>query len=84
MMMFRWSNKQPGIQKIRNLCGHYQDIYDWKSPLNKRSGLPFNTAVYGESLVYFHIFEALNGTFEVQFFFLQVFILYLIKDTYSM
>ena len=40
-MMFRWINKQPGIQKFWNLCGHYQDIYDWISPLNKWSGLPF-------------------------------------------
>ena len=41
MMMFRWTNKQPGIQKFWNLCGHYQDIYHWVSPLNKRSGSPF-------------------------------------------
>ena len=41
MMMFRWTNKQPGIQKFWNLCCHYQDSYDWISPLNKRSGLPF-------------------------------------------
>ena len=36
-----------------NLCGLYQDIYDWISPLNKRSGRPFysNTAVYGEKWV---------------------------------
>ena len=40
-MMFRWTNKQPGIQNFSNLCSHYQDIYDWISPLNKRSGLPF-------------------------------------------
>ena len=32
-MMFRWTNKQPGIQKFRNLCCHYQDNYDWISPL---------------------------------------------------
>ena len=41
MMMFRWTIKQPGIQKFWNLCGLYQDIYDWISPLNKRSGRPF-------------------------------------------
>ena len=43
MMMFRRTNKQPGLQKFWNLCGHYlyQDVYDWISPLNKRSGLPF-------------------------------------------
>ena len=34
-------NKQPGIQKFWNLCSQYQDIYDWISPLNKRSGLLF-------------------------------------------
>ena len=39
MMMFRWAIKQPGIQKFWHLCGHYQDIYDWILPLNKRSGL---------------------------------------------
>ena len=27
-------NKQPGIQKFWNVCGLYQDIYDWTSPLN--------------------------------------------------
>ena len=47
-MMFRRVNKQPGIQKILNLYGPYQDIYDWISPLNKRSGIYSNTAVYGE------------------------------------
>ena len=41
MMMFRWAIKQPGIQKFWNLCGLYQDIYDWISPLDKRSGRPF-------------------------------------------
>ena len=39
MMMFRWTNKEPGIQKFCNSCGHYQD--DWISPLNKWSGSPF-------------------------------------------
>ena len=41
MMMFRWINKQPGIQKLWNWCSHYQDIYDWISPLNKLSDLWF-------------------------------------------
>ena len=41
MMMFRWTNKQPGIQQFWNWCSHYQYIYDWISPLNKCSGLPF-------------------------------------------
>ena len=40
LMMFRWSNKEPGIQTFWNFCGHYQEInYDWISPLNKPSGL---------------------------------------------
>ena len=29
------------IQKFWHLCGLYQDIYDWISPLNKQSGRPF-------------------------------------------
>ena len=37
-MMFRWTNKHPGIQKFWNLCGRYQNIW---LPLNKWSGLPF-------------------------------------------
>ena len=40
-MMIRWINKQPGIQKIWNWYGHYEDIYDWISPLHKQSGLWF-------------------------------------------
>ena len=40
-MMFRWTNKQPEIQNYWNLWGHYQDIYDWILPPNKRSVLPF-------------------------------------------
>ena len=40
-MMFRWTIKQPGIQKFWNLRCLYQNIYDWISPLNKRSGRPF-------------------------------------------
>ena len=42
IMMFRWISKQPGVQKFWNLCSHYQGIYDWISPLNKRSGSWFN------------------------------------------
>ena len=41
MMMFRWTNNQPRIQKIWHVWRRYQDIYDWISPLNKRSGLPY-------------------------------------------
>ena len=55
-MMFRWINKQPGIQKFRNWCRHYQDIYDWIPPINKLSGVWFIPTLhsmgvweYGES-----------------------------------
>ena len=41
IMMLRRVNKQPGKQKFWNRCSHYQEIYDWISPLNKRSGSPF-------------------------------------------
>ena len=41
IMVFRRVNKQPGKQKFWNWCSHYQEIYDWISPLNKRSGWPF-------------------------------------------
>ena len=86
-MMFRWANKQPGIEKFSELCGHYQDIYYWIS-LNKPPGLILTQQSMGSNekeirwLVYFHFFEALNRAFEVQFF--QGFILHLIKDTDSM
>ena len=78
--MFRKVNKQPGMQKFWNWCSHYQEIYDWISPLNKRAGSAYNTIVYGGKMsmgesgpfwphsVYFHSFEALNDAFEVQFF----------------
>ena len=41
IMMFRKVNKQPGMQKFWNWCSHYQEIYDWISPLNKRAGSAF-------------------------------------------
>ena len=41
MMMFRWINKQPRIQKFWHFCSYYQDIYDWISQLNKPSDLWF-------------------------------------------
>ena len=52
IMMFRRVNKTAGMQKFWNWCSHYQKIYDWISPLNKRSGWPFIltlTEVYGEN-----------------------------------
>ena len=41
IMVFRKVNKQPGMQKFWNWCSHYQEIYDWISPLNKRAGSAF-------------------------------------------
>ena len=35
ILMFRWINKQRRIQTFWKLCYHYQEIYDWISPLNK-------------------------------------------------
>ena len=80
-MMFRSINKQPGIQKFWNWCGHCQDIYNWihVSLMNNRQTLLYsNTAVYGgkwvhvyiygKTIFYFHFFEALKGAFEVQIF----------------
>ena len=29
MMMFRWTIKQPGMQKFWNFCGLYQDVHVW-------------------------------------------------------
>ena len=48
-MMFRKVNKQPGMQKFWNWRSHYQEIYDWISPLNKCAGSALNTVVYGEN-----------------------------------
>ena len=45
-MMFRKVNKQPGMQKFWNWCIHYQEIYDWISPLNKRTGSAFILTQY--------------------------------------
>ena len=72
IMMFRWINKQPGMQKFWNWSSHYQDIYDWISPFNKSSDLWFILThpsmggnEYGKSG---HLFEALNNVFQVQLF----------------
>ena len=40
IMIFRWINKQLGIQTFCNWCNRYRDIYDWISQSS--------TAVYGE------------------------------------
>ena len=34
-------NDDVQIRKFWHSCCHFQDIYDWISPLNKPSGLPF-------------------------------------------
>ena len=42
MMIFRWTNKQPGIQSFEiDAITTCIKIYDWISPLNKSSGLWF-------------------------------------------
>ena len=33
-MMFRWTNKQPGLWRFLNVCRLYQDINDWIAPFN--------------------------------------------------
>ena len=76
-MMFRWINKQPGIQKFWNVCSHYQDIYDWISLLNKWSGSPFiltqqslEGIEYGKSShlsIFLYFFEARTDAFKLQF-----------------
>ena len=76
IMMFRWINKQPGMQMVWNWCCHYQEICDWISSFNKQSGLPLILTQqsmaeneYGNLVTCrFSPFEALNDAFEVQFF----------------
>ena len=49
-MMFRWTNKQPEMQKKNwNWCSQYQEIYDWISPLNKRQSMGKMSMVIGDS-----------------------------------
>ena len=82
MMMFRWINKKPGIQKAQkfwHLCSHYQDIYDWQ--LNKPWDLCFiltqQSIRWIQSLVWLHLIMS-----EAQFFFRASF-LHHITDTDS-
>ena len=87
-MMFRWIT-QPGIQKLWNFCGHYQDVYDWISPLNKPSDLWFilTQQSMGEIIMVnpvtclFSLHWSTFDAFKEQFS--QGFILHLIKDTDS-
>ena len=79
--MIRWINKQPWIQPFWNLWCHYQDKYDWISPVNELKLLCFIlNSLWGKiSMVnlitcIFSLFEALNDVFEVQCF--QGFIFY--------
>ena len=73
--VYRWIINSPaGIQFFWNWCDHYQDIYDWISPLNKPSGLWFILTQQstggnecGKSS-HLSILSQYNGAFEVQFF----------------
>ena len=49
IMMVRWINKQPGMQKSWNLCCHYWDIYDWNHwiyPFNNSSHISHRRTFY--------------------------------------
>ena len=90
-MVFRGVNKQPEMQKFWKWCSHYQEIYDWISPLNKRSGLPFiltqksmRENEYGESghLSIFTLLKHLMMLLEYNYF--RASFLHLYKDTDSM
>ena len=91
MMIFRWTIKQPGIEKFWNLCGLYQDIYDWISPLNKRCGRSFILTQgsmgrndYGIS-GHLHIFAFLKHLMVLlRCIFFRASFLHLIKDTDGM
>ena len=90
MMMFNWTNKQPWIQTFWNLCGLYQDIYDWILPLNKWSGSSFiltqqsmGRNEYGIS-GHLHIFAFWKHTVLVRCSFFRASFLHLFKDTDSM
>ena len=41
IMMFRWINKQQGMQEFWHLFSQYEEIYDWISSFNIQSVLPF-------------------------------------------
>ena len=89
-MLFRWIIKQPRKQKFWNLRCHYQDIYDWISPI-KKEVVPMvyssSTVYWGKwvwyihSIPYSHFFEALNNAFEMQLFFSGLTFLHHITDT---
>ena len=90
IMMFRWINQQPGIQKFWNGCSHYQDIYDWISPSNKWSDSWFILTQqilwgneYGKSIL-LSINTSLKHLmmhFEVQFFQGFIFLFYTLLKT---
>ena len=91
IMMFRWINKQPGMQEFRNRCSHYQEIYDWIS--NKKSGLPFiltpqsmreMSMVNLVSLVYFTLLKHWMMLLKYNFFSSQGLIFTPHQDTDSM
>ena len=90
IMMFKWINKHPGIQKFWNWCSHYQEIYDWISPFNIPSGLWFILTQqsmggdYGKSgnLSVFTVLKHLMLPLKCSFF--RASLLHLIEDTDSM
>ena len=78
IMMFRWINKQPEIRKFWNWCCHYQEIYDWISPLFLETVLHkimvySNTAFYRgndyDKSGHLSIVTLLKHLIEVQFLF---------------
>ena len=85
----RWCSEFGPINSQEYIGSHYQDIYDWISPLNKPSDLWFIlTAVYGGNEYgksgHLSIFTSLKNfvAFEVQFF--RASFVYPIKDTDNM
>ena len=70
IMVFRRVNKQPGKQKFWNWCSHYQEIYDWISPLNKQSGSPWGkmSMVNLVTCLFSLFWSSLNDVFEAQIF----------------
>ena len=89
VMMFRWTNKQPGIQMFWNWCSHYQEIHNWTSLCNKSSGLRFiltqQSMAWGK-WVYIHLVTYLFSLFwstELCFWsaIFQGFIFYMLSKT---
>ena len=86
MMMFRWTNKQPGMQKFWNLCCHYQDIYHWIN--GQAYHLFLHSSIWGKMseinlvIVMFTSLKHLMVLLRCNFF--RASFLHLIKNTDSM